>query len=84
MLPDYIKQKIFNKDFFVLVGDFIEDIHMVSPKDLYRTFCFGFLEKNVEENLNFYKDAFDVVLTDYASFTDVSNIIENLIDKKVN
>lgn len=81
LLPTPIKQQITNKDYFLLLGDFIEDIHMAPSKYLYRTLSFGFLEKNVNANLELYKNSFDVVLTDHASFYDVSNVIKNLISK---
>lgn len=81
ILPDDIKQQVNNKDYFLLLGDFIEDIHMVPEEDLKRTLSFGFLEKNVEANFKVYQDAFDVVLTDNSSFNDVCTIINNIIDK---
>lgn len=80
-LPDNIKQQIQNKDYFLLFGDYIEDINMVSKEDLKKTLSFGFLEKNVETNFNVYQNAFDIVLTDNSSFYDISNIISNMIDK---
>lgn len=77
-LPDNFEKEISSKEHILLFGDFIEDINMISKEDLYRTLSFGFLEKNVEVNLTSYRDAFDVVLTDNASFYDVINILENL------
>ena len=78
LLPNSIKDQIANKPYFLLIGDFIEDIHMVPTKDLYRTLSFGFLEKNVDANLEIYKNSFDVVLTDHASFYDVGDIIRKV------
>ena len=73
-LPSNFEKEISNKEYILLFGDFIEDINMVSKDDLYRTLSFGFLEKNVEANLESYKDAFDIVLTGNASFDDAISI----------
>lgn len=81
LLPDDVKQQIDKKDYFLLFGDYIEDIHMVPKEDLRKTLSFGFLEKNVEINFKVYQDAFDVVLTDSSSFYDVKNIINSIIQK---
>lgn len=80
-LPDHLKKQILDKEHILLFGDFIEDIHMVPKEDLYKTLSFGFLEKNVKANLEFYKNAFDIVLTDNCSFNEVRSILNNIIDK---
>lgn len=67
----------FNKDFILLFGDLIEDLNMVPKNDLPRTISFGFLEINVEENLDLYKKSFDVVLTNNSSFVDVTTLLNN-------
>lgn len=77
-LPDNFKKEISDKEYILLFGDFIEDINMVPKSDLYRTLSFGFLEKNVETNLKSYQDAFDVVLTDNASFDDAMDVLKKL------
>lgn len=77
-LPNTFEKEISGKDYILLFGDFIEDINMVSKSDLYRTLSFGFLEKNVETNLKSYQDAFDVVLTDNASFDDAMDVLKKL------
>ncbi|MCI8482629.1 MAG: hypothetical protein HFJ27_06280 [Clostridia bacterium] len=81
LLPNSLKQQLFKKDYFLLFGDFIEDIHMVSKKALNKTLCFGFLEKNVEANFNFYQNSFDIVLTENSSFYDVKNILNRRMKK---
>lgn len=74
-LPSDVNDKIKDKDFIVLFGDLIEDLNMVRKEDLSRTISFGFLENNVDKNLNFYKNSFDVVLTNNSSFNDVISIL---------
>lgn len=75
-----VADKIKNKDYILLFGDLMEDLNMVNSKDLNRTFSFGFLEKNIDKNLEFYKQSFDVVLTDNSSFYVIKNILENLFN----
>lgn len=75
-LPDYVSKEIKNKDYILLFGDLIEDLNMVHKDDLNKTISFGFLEKNIDKNFDFYKQCFDVVLTDNSSFDDVRKILE--------
>lgn len=75
-LPDYVSKAIKNKDYILLFGDLIEDLNMVHKDDLNKTISFGFLEKNIDKNFEFYKQCFDVVLTDNSSFDDVRKILE--------
>lgn len=72
--------EIKNRKNIILLGDLIEDLNMVPKSYLDNTLSFGFLENKVDENFNFYKNAFDVVLTDNCSFMDVLNILK----KKIN
>lgn len=76
-LPDYASKKIENKDYILLFGDLIEDLHMVHKEDLNKTISFGFLEKNIDANFKLYKQSFDVVLTNNCSFDDVRAILKN-------
>ena len=75
-----IKEKINNAKNILLFGDLIEDIGIVDRKDLHRTLTIGFIETNVEENLDNYNENFDVVLTDEdASFSKIIEMLK-LID----
>lgn len=76
-LPNYIFEEIKNKDYILLFGDLIEDLNMVHKEDLDKTISFGFLEKNVDNNFDVYKQHFDVVLTDNSSFNDVAKILKS-------
>lgn len=77
-LPYSLKNEILSKDYILLFGDLIEDLNMVPKEDLTKTLSFGFLDKNIEDNLEFYKSAFDVVLTNNSSFDDVRNILNRI------
>ena len=71
-----IKEEIEKKNNILLFGDLIEDIGIVDEKDLYKTLTIGFLENNVEENLDIYQENYDIVLTgDDATFTKAIEII---------
>lgn len=74
-LPVEIRNKINEKDYILLFGDLIEDLNMVHKEDLSRSISFGFLEKNVDKNFEFYRNSFDVVLTDNSSFNEVKKVL---------
>lgn len=78
VLPSNLKENILNKDYILLFGDLITDINMIPKKILSKILCFGFLDKNIETNTEFYKNSFDVVLTDNASFDDAMNVLKKL------
>lgn len=78
VLPTNLKNEISNKDYILLFGDLITDINMVPKELLNKTLCFGFLDKNIETNTKFYRNSFDVVLTDNASFDVVTNVLKKL------
>ncbi len=80
-LPLDLQEKVLKKDFCLVFGDLIEDLDMAKTIDSNRILSFGFLEHNVRENLERYKQAFDVVLTDNSSFYDVKEILDNILDK---
>lgn len=79
-LPTTVTQKLNQKEYFLLFGDFIEDIHMVPKEDLRKTLSFGFLEKKVTENLRQYQNSFDIVLTDNTSFYEVQDMLDSLTE----
>lgn len=62
-LPVQWKEKLQKKKYALLFGDLIEDLNMISIKQKEDAITVGFLEKNVEENLDRYRQNFDVVLT---------------------
>ena len=62
-LPVQWEEKLQKKKYALLFGDLIEDLNMISIKQKENAITVGFLEKNVEENLDRYRQNFDVVLT---------------------
>lgn len=73
-LNDIIK----TKDYALLFGDIVDDVNMVSKDKLNSTITVGFLDKNIEENLELYKSTFDIVLTDNSSFQEIEDVIVNM------
>lgn len=68
--------KISNRPYRLLIGDFIEDKNMVPSNEWDKTVSIGFLDANVERNLEFYKHDFDVVLTDEdANFDNINRLV---------
>lgn len=62
-LPDDIKELIKNRPNAILLGDSIADIRMAKEEARDNALKIGFLEEKVEENMPYYRDAFDVVGT---------------------
>lgn len=73
-IPKSIRNKIEEKD-ALLFGDLVEDIRMIDSEKIPNTLTFGFLDENIEQNLEKYKESFDIVLTDGSNFKDVKNIL---------
>lgn len=75
-ITDKISQKIKDKEYILLFGDLVEDINMIEQEKLNKAITIGFLNKNIEENFDFYKKNFDVVLTkEDATFQEVKKIL---------
>jgi len=64
----------------IVVGDSIDDIDMVVGFEYKNLIKFGFLNENVEENLEKYKEAFDVIILNDGPFTAINNFLQE-IDK---
>lgn len=73
-IPENVRSKTEGKS-ALLFGDLIEDIRMVSVKNMPNTLTFGFLDENIEQNLEKYNKSFDIVLTLGSDFSDVKNIL---------
>jgi len=74
-IPQNIRNQLKEKENALLFGDLIEDIKMANEEKLSNAITFGFLDANVEQNLETYKNRFDVVLTDDNNFNDVIKIL---------
>ena len=75
-LEDKSKRLLENRKNILLLGDGLADLKMVSEKDIENTITVGFLEERVEENLEYFNKAFDIVITNKGSFKDVNDILK--------
>ena len=70
-----IKKIIKDKTYTLLLGDLTDDVNMVSKEKLNHTITIGFLEENIESNIEKYNKTFDIVLTNRTSFQEVLEIL---------
>lgn len=81
VLPLDLQTEFLSKDYVLVFGDLVEDLDMAKGIDFNKVLSFGFLEHSIKENLNFYRQAFDVVLTNGSSFFEVQNILNNILNR---
>lgn len=74
-IPINIRNKLEEKEKALIFGDLIEDIKMINKEKIPSTLTFGFLDDNVEQNLERYKENFDIVLTENDDFNTVREIL---------
>ena len=77
--PD-IFEKVKNRKNVLLLGDSISDNEMITGFDYDNLIKIGFLNEKVEENLENYKQNFDVVITNDSSIEFVNNFLKFLIE----
>lgn len=72
-------QKIKNRKNILLLGDSLEDADMVAGFDFENLIKIGFLNENIEENLEKYKEKFDVVVLNDSAMDYANEILKELI-----
>lgn len=76
-LPENIKELIKDRPNVIILGDMIDDLKMVNlPGE--SVLSFGFLERNIEESREAFRNVFDVVLEDNQSMGVVSELLRDL------
>lgn len=70
-----IINKINMKKYAILIGDVIDDIKMLPNSIHSEKITIGFLDKNIDENLEKYRNSFDIILTDNSSFGEVEKVL---------
>lgn len=70
-----LKGIVETKKYRIVIGDLIEDINMMGEYPESKSLKIGFLNKNIEENLEVYKKNFDIVLTEKNNFYDIEKYI---------
>ena len=63
----------------LLLGDSLGDLGMIKGFDYDNLVKVGFLNDKVEENLEKYKENFDVILADDGSFDYVNNLVKEMV-----
>ena len=76
-IPESVKKDaIENKKAGLLFGDLVEDLKMVEKEKLNNTLTFGFLDENIENNLEEFNKNYDIVLTENEDFNTVKKILD--------
>jgi len=73
-----VYEKIKDRKNVLLLGDSIGDIGMIEGFDYKNLLKVGFLNEEVEKNLNLYKENFDIVITNDGDFDFVNDLVGEL------
>jgi cytosolic 5'-nucleotidase 3 len=76
--PKYTKI-IKERENVILLGDNIEDLQMAENIDKNLLITIGFLNANIEENIEKYKENFDIVITNDNSMKYVYDVLKEII-----
>jgi 5'-nucleotidase len=74
-LPIYLE--LMNKKNVLLLGDGLGDLGMIKGFDYDNLISIGFLNENVDKNLEKFKENFDVVLLGDGDFSFVNEFVKN-------
>lgn len=74
-LSDVVKAAINNKKTAILIGDQLSDLNMDHKLPNDSNITFGFLEANIQENEELFKERFDVVLKDNEGFESIEKLL---------
>lgn len=69
------KELLKDKEYILLFGDGLGDLKMTSNEDRKKAITIGFLDEKIDENLEYFNSAFDIVITNNGTFDDVNNIL---------
>lgn len=75
-LDSNIRNKIFSRDKILLIGDGTSDLKMIEKDRIKKAITVGFLEENIEENLEYFNKQFDIVMSNNGSFDDLVEILK--------
>lgn len=77
-LPKNIKEKIKLRKNVILLGDNISDIKMINKEKRKEAFKIGFLEENIDENIDKYKENFDLICVNNKDFFELNDYLEKI------
>ena len=70
-LPINVKCLIENRNKVILLGDSLSDINMAKGIDSNNLLSIGFLEDNININLKYFQERFDIIATENSSLNDI-------------
>ncbi|KPJ54705.1 hypothetical protein AMJ47_03620 [Parcubacteria bacterium DG_72] len=73
-----IFEKIKNRKNVIILGDNVSDIKMIAGFDYDNLIKIGFLNEDIEENLENYKQAFDVLILEDSSIEFLNNFLKDI------
>lgn len=74
-IPENLRYIIESKKNILLLGDIVEDIEMINKAQLYKTLTVGFLDHNIDTNLEMYNNNYDVVLANGENFYKINELL---------
>lgn len=74
-VPEEIREVLKNKEKILLCGDIVEDIKMVDDEQKNKTLTIGFLDYNIDNNLDIYNKNFDIVLAGNEDFDSIKEVL---------
>ena len=74
-LDDKSKELLKGRNNILLLGDGLPDLKMISDDMMESAITVGFLEEKIDENLKYFNEGFDIVLTNQGTLDDVNKIL---------
>lgn len=80
LIQDFpVFEKIKNRKNVLLIGDSLDDLGMIKGFDYDALIKIGFLNENIEENLEYYKLNFDVIILNDFSMDFVNKLLREIV-----
>ncbi|MDO8141470.1 MAG: hypothetical protein Q6358_08230 [Candidatus Brocadiales bacterium] len=81
MLHDFpVYDLVKNRKNVLLLGDTLEDVGMIEGFDYKNLIKIGFLNENVDDNLEYYKKNYDVVILNDSSMEYINELLKSIIE----
>ncbi len=74
-LDEKSKEELKGRENILLLGDGLPDLKMISEEQNKNAITVGFLEEKIDENLKYFNEGFDIVLTNQGTLNDVNKIL---------
>ncbi len=77
-----IYNKIKDRKNIILLGDSFGDLGMATGFEYNEIIKIGFLNEDIEENLEKYKENFDIVITEDGNFEEINKLLREILDEE--